>query len=134
MPDVRLPLSGNVTQTIDPWKWVLNPVDSQLGLINVNLGHSSNPEIEKQILGDVGTYGKQLGRIGDVLCILLKHVKLDGLTSEEKFAVEELQHQLRAVEKIKRRHQPQEQTSNHAPKPEKNEKVKPQRTSAATDS
>jgi hypothetical protein len=37
------------------------------GLININLGQSSAPEVEQEILEDVGSYGRQLGRIGDAL-------------------------------------------------------------------
>jgi hypothetical protein len=40
---------------------------SQFGLINVTLGQSSAPEVEGDVLSDVGTYGKQLGQIGDAL-------------------------------------------------------------------
>jgi hypothetical protein len=70
MPDFKLPLSGNVTQTINPWTPFFNPVGSQIGLVNINLGNSSNPEIEEQVLSDVASYGKQLGRIEDVLAVL----------------------------------------------------------------
>ena len=46
MPDFKLPLSGNVTQTINPWTVFFNPIASQVGLVNVNLGNSSNPAVE----------------------------------------------------------------------------------------
>jgi hypothetical protein len=101
VPDVRLPLSGNVTQSINPWNWVFNPTGSQFGVVNVNLGRSSDPEVEEHILEDVGSYGKQLGKIGDVLRILLNHVKLDKLTSEEEAAINELREQLDAVDELK---------------------------------
>jgi hypothetical protein len=42
MPVFRLPLSGNVTQTIKPWTWFFNPVGSQVGLVNIELRQSSN--------------------------------------------------------------------------------------------
>jgi hypothetical protein len=47
-------LSGDVTQTF-----------------NINLGTSSDPAIEKQVLSDHASYGKQLGRIGEALIVLL---------------------------------------------------------------
>jgi len=103
MPDVRLPLSGNVTQSINPWTWLFNPVGSQFGVVNVNLGQSSDPEMEQRILEDVGSYGKQLGRIGDVLRILVNHVKLEKLTAEEKRAIDELREQLDEIDKVKGR-------------------------------
>ena len=71
MPDFKLPLSGDVTQTINPVSMFFNPVGSQIGLININLGTSSEPKIENQVLSDVASYGKQLGRIGDALVVLL---------------------------------------------------------------
>ena len=60
MSDVRLPLSGDVVQSILPWTAVFN----------VNLGSSSDPDAEKAIIADVASYGKQLGRIGDALRVL----------------------------------------------------------------
>ena len=72
MPVFRLPLSGNVTQSINPWTWSFNPVGSQFGLVNIELGQSSEPAIEEEILSDVASYGKQIGRIEDALLVLLK--------------------------------------------------------------
>jgi hypothetical protein len=69
----RFPLSGNVTQTINPWNWLFNPVGSQVGLVNIELGPSANPPVEEEILTSVASYGKQLGRIEDVLEVLLAH-------------------------------------------------------------
>lgn len=60
MPVFRLPLSGNVTQSINPWTWLFNPVGSQVGLVNIELGQSSNPAGEEEVLTDVASYGKQL--------------------------------------------------------------------------
>src|SRR5215472_14179190 len=73
MPIFRFPLSGNVTQTINPWTWFFNPVGSQVGLVNIELGQSSNPAIEEEVLSDVASYGKQLGRIEDALIVLVAH-------------------------------------------------------------
>ncbi len=63
MPTFKLPLSGDVTQTINPWTWMFNPVGSQFGLVNISLGKSSNPDVEQEVLEDVASYGKQLGRL-----------------------------------------------------------------------
>jgi hypothetical protein len=67
MPVFKLPLSGDVVQSISPWTAFMSPMGSQFGLINVTLGQSSAPEVEGDVLSDVGTYGKQLGQIGDAL-------------------------------------------------------------------
>jgi hypothetical protein len=103
MPDVRLPLSGNVTQTINPWTWMFAPVGSQVGLINVDVGSSADPEMEQAMLKDVGSYGRQLGRIGDVLLVLLKHVRLEDLTGAEQAAISALRDQLKSVDETKTR-------------------------------
>lgn len=101
MPDVRLPLSGNVTQSINPWNWVFNPTGSQFGVVNVNLGSSADPQVEERILEDVGSYGRQLGRIGDVLRILLKAANPANFTPQEKAAIDALREQLDSIDAIK---------------------------------
>ena len=63
-------LSGDVTQTF-----------------NINLGTSSDPAIEKQVLSDHASYGKQLGRIGEALIVLLKRVDLTDMTQDEEKAI-----------------------------------------------
>lgn len=104
MPDFKLPLSGNVTQTINPWTVFLNPVGSQVGLFNINLGNSSDPAVEDQVISDVASYGKQLGRIGDVLTVLLRHIKLEHLSQDEKDAISGLKTMLREIASVKKKH------------------------------
>jgi hypothetical protein len=90
MPVFRLPLSGNVTQSINPWTWMFNPVGSQVGLVNIDLGQSSDPAVEEEILSDVASYGKQLGRIEDALSVLLQHFRPDRkLTAGEQKAIDD---------------------------------------------
>lgn len=67
MPDVRLPLSGAVTQSINPWKWYIRSVGGQIGLLKINVGKSADPELEQRIFDEVGSYGGQLGRISYAL-------------------------------------------------------------------
>ncbi len=87
MPDVKLPLSGNVTQSIFP--------------LTINVGQSSNPAIEEALLS-VASYGKQLGRIGDALIVLLKHVKLEHLPPDEEQAIVDLKCMLHEMAKVKK--------------------------------
>jgi len=84
VPSLQMPLSGNVSQTINPWNWFFSILGGQLGLININLGRSSEPLLEQAILNEVGTYGRQLGRMGEALEVLLNHVKLDDLQPDER--------------------------------------------------
>jgi hypothetical protein len=102
MPDVNLPLSGAVTQTIDPWTSWFSAFGSQVGLINVNLGTSADPEVEKAVISKVASYGKQLGRIEDALVVLLKHFRPDGtLSAAENRAVRALQRMVEDIEDVK---------------------------------
>jgi hypothetical protein len=109
MPDFHLPLSGNIaqsispTQSINPWTLLFNPVNSLFGLINVNLGSSGDPQTEQAILDDVGSYGRQLGRIGDALRVLIDHVAADSLNPTEKAAIDALRLQLDEVDREKAR-------------------------------
>jgi hypothetical protein len=105
MPIFRLPLSGNVTQSILPWTWLFNPVGSQVGLVNISLGQSSNPAIEEEVLTDVASYGKQLGRIEDVLEILVEHFRPERkLTAAEDKAIRDLKSMLKDVAAVKTKH------------------------------
>ena len=104
MPYFKLPLSGDVTQTINPWNWVFQSEGGQFSLISVNLGMSANPQLEQRILDDVGSYGRQLGRIGEALEVLLDHVKLDRLDAKERTAIEDFRLQLAQVKRVKAQH------------------------------
>jgi hypothetical protein len=107
MPQFRLPLSGDVNQAINPWQWFIKSVGGQFGLVNINLGRSSDPELEGQILDEVGSYGKQLGRVGDVLGILLKNAKAADYTEDEWRAISAFRQQLAEIHTLKvRREQP----------------------------
>jgi len=103
MPTFKLPLSGDVTQSINPFTAFMT--GGQFGLININLGQSSEPKVEAEVLSDVATYGKQLGRIGDALIVLLAHFHpRQPLTADESKAIEELKEMLDAVAKVKIKH------------------------------
>jgi len=88
-------------QAINPWTFYQQ--GAQFGFINIDLGDTPHPEVEQAILDDVGSYGRQLGRIGDALEVLLDHVKLDSLSAAEKDALSALRGQLAAVRQVKER-------------------------------
>lgn len=105
MPVFRLPLSGNVTQTINPWTWAFNPIGSQVGLVNIELGQSTEPAVEEEILTDVASYGKQLGRIEDALSVLLEHFRPEReLTAAEQTAIDDFKAIAKAVAAVKAKH------------------------------
>ncbi|HEX4583850.1 MAG TPA: hypothetical protein VH183_03410 [Burkholderiaceae bacterium] len=104
MPSFRLPLSGNVTQSINPWTMLFNPVGSQVGLVNIDLGQSTQPQVEQEVLTDVASYGKQIGRIEDVLIVLLDHFKPSRpLTADEQGAIDDLRSLVAEVQQVKQR-------------------------------
>jgi len=104
MPSFRLPLSGNVTQSINPWTMLFNPIGSQVGLVNIEMGQSSQPAVEQQVLEDVGSYGRQIGRIEEALIVLLDHFNPSRpLTDQEQRAIGDLRELASQVEKIKQR-------------------------------
>ncbi len=103
MPVFKLPLSGDVVQSINPFTSFMT--GGQFGLININLGQSSEPKVEEEVLSDVASYGKQLGRIGDALIVLLEHFHpRRPLTAPEDAAIEALKEMLDEVAKVKEKH------------------------------
>lgn len=92
-------------QAINPWTW--NVDSGQIGLINVNIGATSHPETERTILDEVGSYGKQLGHIGDALEVLIRHFEksgeLDGISSQAQGALDILKGEMATIRKIKDR-------------------------------
>lgn len=106
MPTFKLPLSGDVFQAISPWTAFMSPIGSQVGLFNVTIGQSSEPAVEADVLSDVASYGKQLGRIGDALIVLLAHFHPAApLTTEETAAIDDLKDMLRQIADVKDKHQ-----------------------------
>jgi hypothetical protein len=95
------PLSGNVTQSIDAA--VLRTVGDQVGFININNGGAGDPDLERRIIEQAASYGRQLGRILDVLDVLLRHVPLDSLPADDVKAVEQFTALRSDIEAIKRR-------------------------------
>lgn len=96
------PLSGAVTQAFDFMNSWFRSVGSQFGLVNITVGSTANPEVEKEILEDVGTYGRQLGRIGDALRVLVeKLVDVNKLTPAQKKAIVAFTYQVDKIDDIK---------------------------------
>ena len=101
MPTFKLPLSGDITQSINPWTWWTNSVGNQFGLININLGKSSDPDLEAQILEDVGSYGRQIGQLGDALAVLVRYVNPKDLSADDQRALDALRFQLEEISRLK---------------------------------
>jgi hypothetical protein len=105
MPVFKLPLSGDVVQSINPITWFFSPTASQFGLVNITIGQSSAPEVEKHVLSDVGSYGKQIGQIADALLAVIEHLEVrpDSALDGDK-AIAAFKEMLNSVATVKERH------------------------------
>ena len=100
MASISLPFSGSVTQAINPWNLFLRSM-SEVGLININIGNSGNPEIEQEILEKAGSYGRQLGRMADGMEILVSTLDEGNLSDKQQVAIRAFRAMLDEVRKIK---------------------------------
>jgi hypothetical protein len=55
-------------QAINPW--FAESSGDQVGLINIDLGQGDE-KVERDILADVGSYGRQIGRLGEALEVVI---------------------------------------------------------------
>jgi len=99
----KMPLSGDVTQWIAPWATTISTLGSQFGFVNINMGRSSDRALESEILEQVGTYGRQLGRIGDTLAVLLNHLDPARLTPQEEDAIQAFKVQMYEIAQLKKK-------------------------------
>ena len=98
----KLPLSGNVVQWINPVTWFMS--GNQL-TANVYLGESSAPEVESEILDRVGTYGRQLGQLIDVVTVLLERLPAHAaLTPDDRKAIAAFEAMASEIADIKEKH------------------------------
>ena len=93
-PDVswpwNWPLGGDVTQWIRT-SWIKSLSD-QTGFININNVRAGDPEVERRIIEDVASYGRQLGRIMEALDVVIGHLRLGeskDLTANERHALQD---------------------------------------------
>lgn len=77
---IRAPLSGDVTQDISP----------SFGLVNINATRSGDPALEKRIITEVASYGRQLGRLLEAVDVLVRQQPRDGLGEADIRALEQL--------------------------------------------
>jgi hypothetical protein len=98
MPDFNVSLApAKLNQSINPWSFSFG----SMSLFNINLGQSSDPPLESRILDQVGSYGRQIGQIGDALAVLIAHADLGALTPLEQDAIDRLKVQLDHVRVLK---------------------------------
>lgn len=86
-------------QAINPWTFDWQ--GAQIGNVTIDLGHTPKPELERKLLDEVGSYGRQIGRIGDALEVLVRHFDQASLKPEERDALAILLGQLAEIRKVK---------------------------------
>lgn len=99
MANVYMPLQlapGSLTQPILP-DWSFN-------LFSVNLGATSNAEVEHRVLDQVGSYGKQIGHLAKALEVVIQKLQLlerTDLSQGDRDAVQVFLGEVAAVRKLK---------------------------------
>ena len=79
--------SGDVAQMFKSWTSLWSQWMGQFGFININLAKSSDPALERRIIENVAGYGKQLGRVIEVLDALLVNSATAGWAADQKKAL-----------------------------------------------
>ena len=108
MTTTAWPLSGDVSQSILPWTWMTHAT-GQWGLVNINLGRTPDPEGERRVLDQAGSYGHQLGRLSEALQAAIDALLKDAdggldrskLTDQQISAPVRFEELVTAVEKAK---------------------------------
>jgi len=99
----QLPWSGDVMQAINPWSWWTNAM-GQFGLINISSSASANPQLEREIVGKVASYGRQLGRMTDAVYAVLAHQDSTSWSSTEQRGVADFRRMADAIYAVKAGH------------------------------
>ena len=97
---MRGPFAGDVVQSILPWNF-FNRYFAQIGFININNAKTPAPELETTIIEEVGSYGRQIGRIADALDVLVGTLDRSSLNEKQFLAVMAFREQLGEVRAIK---------------------------------
>jgi hypothetical protein len=63
----------------------------QLGSININTTRAGDADLERRIVEQVASYGRQLGRILDAIDVLIRHDLAGELSPEDQRALERLE-------------------------------------------
>ncbi len=92
----------NLLQSINPWTF--NFQNGSFGLVNINMGVTPKPEVEQDVLDTVGSYGRQLGWMGEALEVVMRHVDLSKLDEADRRTIDIFKGRLAEIGEIKKRH------------------------------
>jgi len=90
----------------------------QFTLFSIDLGESSNPEVEKAAIERIGSYGKQIGHLAEALEVVIEHLKLldlEGLDEKKKDALKVLLGDVAGARGVKARVDPAKAEAQRAP-------------------
>lgn len=86
---LKAPFSADIFQHL------INPSllrdNAQWGILNINAMRSPDPALEQQIVTEVASYGRQLGRLLEAVDVLARLQHRDGLNVADQQALEDLQ-------------------------------------------
>ncbi|MGQ0656768.1 MAG: hypothetical protein ACT4NU_01535 [Chromatiales bacterium] len=85
--------SGDVDM---PWSWW-----NQFAPVVINQMKSADPPLERKIVTEVASYGRQIGRISEALAVLIERLPATGLTGDEQRALREFSEMAGAVAALK---------------------------------
>jgi hypothetical protein len=86
-------------QSINPW--TVYQQGAQFGVVNIDIGQTPQPEVEQDILEKVGSYGRQLGHIGEAFEVLLNHIDVTKLKQSERDILEVFRGDLACIRQVK---------------------------------
>jgi len=98
---LRAPLSGDVTQAIDTS--LVRGIGNQLGFINIDTTAAGDPAVERRIVEEVASYGRQLGRLLDAVDVLIRRDTRGTLAPDDRRAIDELQTMRAEIDATKQR-------------------------------
>lgn len=98
--EIREPLSGAVTQAI---RAALVEHLGQVGLVNLSIGRTGDPELERRIVGEVASYGRQLGWVLEALEALVRAQRGEAAHDGDERALDRVAKVGAEVEEVKRR-------------------------------
>jgi hypothetical protein len=98
--ELHAPLSGAVNQAIEA---SLARSLGQLGLINITTTRAGDPDLERRIIEQVASYGRQLGWVLEAVDALVRAQRGETLDVDDERALHQLGRLRAEVDELKRR-------------------------------
>jgi len=106
----KTPFSGDVWQYYNPytswWADTFRNAMGQYGFININEMQSSDAELEKGIVTDQASYGKQIGRVVEALQAICENLDTTGWKPDQREALKSFLRMAEDLAQYKGDHQP----------------------------